>query len=190
MPIHHLPASGYVATPWKNGAGVTEEILLLPTGATQASFALRASRASIPKPGPFSAFPGVDRTITLIEGEALVLEFDDFEIRLEPLHPYTFDSGLTPVGRPVGGGVRVLNVMAARNRWQLGAPEMITSAIQPAAPGTGMAFAHVIEGQWRAQGNGAGFVLRSGDSSLLEDEAGLAPIGVGTVLLVPLARAQ
>jgi environmental stress-induced protein Ves len=190
MPIRFLPASGYVAAPWKNGAGTTEEILLLPDGATQAAFEIRASRAYIPRAGPFSAFAGIERTITLIDGEALVLEFGDGEMRLDRWRPRTFDSGLAPMARPVGGPVRVLNVMVQRHRWTLGPATIVTVPTQPVAQGGGMAFGHVLEGEWRAQEQEAVVTLASGDSALVDGDVSLSPIGTGAMLVVPLARTQ
>lgn len=40
---------------------------VLPPGAGMDSFAWRVSVATIARPGPFSAFPGVDRQIMLLE---------------------------------------------------------------------------------------------------------------------------
>lgn len=98
MSIHHLPASGYVTLPWKNGTGSTDEVCLLPEETTRDAFEVRVSRATIAEPGLFSAFAGVERTITLIEGTALSLDFGTHKAELAPLQPYTFDSGLTPHG--------------------------------------------------------------------------------------------
>ena len=77
MSIRHLPHQSYVSMAWKNGRGSTDEICLLPPGASRDGFDLRISRASIPEPGPFTAFPGVQRTITVIEGSGLKLDFGD-----------------------------------------------------------------------------------------------------------------
>ena len=55
--------------PWKNGGGSTRELACWPPGAGMDSFAWRVSVATIARPGPFSAFPGVDRQIMLLEDE-------------------------------------------------------------------------------------------------------------------------
>lgn len=48
--------------PWRNGLGVTTEVLVQPPDAS-AGFAWRISVATITRAGPFSPFPGYDRTI-------------------------------------------------------------------------------------------------------------------------------
>ena len=63
----------YVTVPWKNGGGLTREILKVPPGATV--FDWRLSLASITAPGPFSAFDGYDRTLVLVRGDGVELDF-------------------------------------------------------------------------------------------------------------------
>lgn len=58
-------------TPWKNGAGATREIIAIPS--VDAPFLWRASIATLQADGPFSPFPGVDRTIVLLAGQPLRL---------------------------------------------------------------------------------------------------------------------
>jgi len=53
--------------PWKNGGGTTRELLSAPSGSS--GFDWRISVATIAKPGPFSSFPGVDRTLIGLAGE-------------------------------------------------------------------------------------------------------------------------
>src|SRR3546814_16047971 len=53
--------------PWKNGSGVTSELAIDPPGATAENFRWRISLARIAQDGPFSAFPGITRWITLNE---------------------------------------------------------------------------------------------------------------------------
>lgn len=118
--LRHLPAKDYDTRPWKNGQGLTDEVLLLPEAADRDVFDVRVSRATISDRGLFSAFPGVDRIITVIEGEGLTLNFNGECVALRPLTPHKFDSGLTPEGVALGGRIRVFNVMAARDAWSLG----------------------------------------------------------------------
>ncbi|MEV7444468.1 HutD family protein [Streptomyces sp. NPDC091204] len=68
-----LRAAHRGATPWKNGGGVTREIAARPEGAGTGDFAWRVSLAEVAADGPFSSFPGVDRTLTLAEGAGMDL---------------------------------------------------------------------------------------------------------------------
>lgn len=63
----------YATVPWKNGGGLTREILKVPADAT--AFDWRLSLASITAPGPFSAFDGYDRTLVLVRGDGVELDF-------------------------------------------------------------------------------------------------------------------
>jgi environmental stress-induced protein Ves len=63
--------------PWKNGGGSTTEIAIEPPGALLSDFDWRVSLATISQNGPFSLFPGVDRTLVLVEGPGMVLDVDN-----------------------------------------------------------------------------------------------------------------
>jgi hypothetical protein len=95
--------------PWRNGGGRTRELLTWPE---VGDWRLRISLADIERDGPFSAFPGVTRWFTVIEGEGVVLRFGD---RTETLGtgsvPVRFDGGETPGCALIGGPTRDLNLM-------------------------------------------------------------------------------
>ncbi|MCY0920634.1 MULTISPECIES: HutD family protein [unclassified Streptomyces] len=61
------------AAPWKNGGGVTREIAVWPHDADMDGFEWRVSLADVTADGPFSAFPGVDRVLTVVEGAGMDL---------------------------------------------------------------------------------------------------------------------
>ena len=68
-----LREADYTAVPWKNGGGLTREILKVPADA--AEFDWRLSLATIERPGPFSSFEGYDRTLVLVRGAGVELDF-------------------------------------------------------------------------------------------------------------------
>ena len=75
MSILKLGPDDYRTMPWKNGAGSTTELVIEPPGATLAGgFHWRVSMATVAESGPFSSFPGYDRTLLLLEGQGLELE--------------------------------------------------------------------------------------------------------------------
>jgi len=130
MHVQVLSARARAARPWRNGGGVTRDIVLFPAGAGDETFLWRASLATIGGAGPFSAWPGVDRTLMLLEGELVVAVDDEAERRLCP-----GDAGIAFAGeaavaaRPIGGECTVLNIMARRGqaqarleRWTAGRP--------------------------------------------------------------------
>jgi environmental stress-induced protein Ves len=65
--------SSHRAVPWKNGGGVTREILRVPPEPT--AFDWRLSLATIASPGPFSSFDGYHRTLVLVRGPGVELNF-------------------------------------------------------------------------------------------------------------------
>ncbi|MGW2271041.1 HutD/Ves family protein [Streptomyces yangpuensis] len=71
--VRVLRAADRPATVWKNGGGVTREIAAWPPDADMESFRWRASLAEVAADGPFSVFPGTDRTLTLAEGAGMDL---------------------------------------------------------------------------------------------------------------------
>jgi len=61
------------AQPWKNGGGVTRELLALPEGG---DWRVRISVADVASDGPFSTFAGVDRWFAVLDGAGVELTID------------------------------------------------------------------------------------------------------------------
>lgn len=108
----------YVAVPWKNGGGLTREILKAPPDG--ASFDWRLSLATIANAGPFSAFDGYQRTLVLVRGAGVELDFGPHgRARLdEPGQSAQFD-GSWPTGCTlIDGPSTDLNLIVATGRTQ------------------------------------------------------------------------
>lgn len=101
--------------PWRNGGGVTREVVA-SGGSGPESFDWRISIADVSEPGRFSAFPGFDRVITLVEGERMDLVVDGAVHVLGPFEPFSFDGASQTSCRLPAGPIRDLNVMTHRNR--------------------------------------------------------------------------
>jgi uncharacterized protein len=71
--ISIIRRSSLVPTPWKNGGGITHEVLRVP--GIGDPFQWRVSLAQIAAAGPFSDFSGYTRTMVLLRGRGLVLKF-------------------------------------------------------------------------------------------------------------------
>jgi uncharacterized protein len=78
-----LRAADHRRMPWKNGLGMTTELLVQPTDATLETFDWRLSMARIGSDGPFSTFPGIDRLLMVLEG-SLTLVVDGHSHTLAP----------------------------------------------------------------------------------------------------------
>ena len=113
-----IPASRHRIMPWKNGQGSTTEIALAPEGAALDTFDWRLSLAAVTSDGPFSTFPGVDRTLTVLTGAGLALVVDDqAPVRLTPQSaPFSFKGEATTHATLCGESVTDFNVMSRRAR--------------------------------------------------------------------------
>ncbi|MFI6337529.1 HutD family protein [Streptomyces sp. NPDC050535] len=110
-----FPASGRGAVPWKNGAGVTREIAVRPEGAGMDDFDWRVSLAEVAADGPFSAFPGIDRTLTLVEGAGMDLTVGGERRLVDSRYtPGDFRGDVPTDCRLLDGPVVNLNVMWRR----------------------------------------------------------------------------
>ena len=136
-------------TPWKNGGGTTQQIMSWPQGAGLDSFGWRVSIASIAAAGPFSVFAGVDRSITLLEGDGVRLFTHDGRIdhRLDvPYRPFAFSGDEAIDCTLLGGASDDFNVMTRRAQWRAEVRVLDSaSAIETAPHGVLLA----LRGAWR-----------------------------------------
>jgi environmental stress-induced protein Ves len=73
--IRIVSRAEYHAMPWRNGRGMTHEIVREPAGGE--SFSWRLSLADVPASGPFSAFAGYERVVVLVSGDGFTLDFGE-----------------------------------------------------------------------------------------------------------------
>ena len=113
------PPTSYRRMPWKNGGGVTTEIAVSPEGAGLDAFDWRISMAHVAQDGPFSAFPGVDRTLCVLAGLGITLAFaGKGEVTLGKMSdPFSFAADAAVHGKLHGEPIDDLNVMSRRARW-------------------------------------------------------------------------
>ena len=112
-----LPASGHAETPWKNGGGITREIAVAPLGAKLDRFEWRVSIAEVGSDGPFSVFPEIDRTLTLLSGDGVLLDVAGETTRLLPgSAPVAFPGDMPAAATLLDGPVTDLNVMSRRGQ--------------------------------------------------------------------------
>ena len=115
-----LPAASHRSMPWKNGGGSTTEIAVAPDGAGLDDFDWRVSMAVVAAEGPFSAFPGVDRTLAVLDGNGLVLHgLPGGPVRLErAAAPFGFPADTAVSATLPDGPITDLNVMTRRGRFR------------------------------------------------------------------------
>jgi len=106
--------------PWKNGRGETVEVFVHPQGAGLTDFGWRVSMATVASDGPFSVFPGIDRTLTVLSGDGMALSIDGFGDRLltPTSEPLAFPADAPTTARLTGGPITDLNVMTRRGHFE------------------------------------------------------------------------
>lgn len=116
--MHIIRLSACPPSTWKNGGGSTRQLLAYPPGASLDNFAYRVSVAEVDSDGPFSHFPGVDRSLAILQGDGLALMNGPqlFGTLLAGQPPMAFDGGLPLSGLRLGGKVRDFNVMSRRGQ--------------------------------------------------------------------------
>ncbi|MCG5240330.1 HutD/Ves family protein [Azospirillum doebereinerae] len=107
------PADGR-RVPWRNGLGLTTEIALEAVDGGR--FLWRVSVADVAAAGPFSAFPGYDRLIAVVEGPGMRLTVDG----AAPVERRRMESAFAFPGEAavdctlLGGPIRDFNLMLDR----------------------------------------------------------------------------
>lgn len=143
-----IRAANYQAVPWKNGLGTTHEILKHPESVED--FIYRLSIAEVTQSCAFSAFPGYDRTITLLDGDGFELRFADGGTHaLDSRHaPFHFDGGMSVSCTVTGGPSKDLNLMVRREaaRADCGMLEMAGRLTLPPVPGATRLIVALAEG--------------------------------------------
>ncbi|MCY1082343.1 HutD/Ves family protein [Archangium lansingense] len=114
--MRRLGPADYRDMPWKNGGGVTRELLKLPHPSDPARFLARLSIATVGESGPFSLFPGIERTLMLLDGAGMALTLGGArEVVLDRRYqPFVFPGEAETHCRLLGGPVRDFNLMVDR----------------------------------------------------------------------------
>jgi environmental stress-induced protein Ves len=130
-----LTPADYRRTAWKNGGGRTTEVVVYPPRADLEGFIWRVSVADVARDGPFSTFPGVDRTLVLLAGAGFSLTGGDVPLELRAQYePVTFAGDVALECRLHDGAVRDFNLMVRRGaaRGELSVVREEAGTIKPA----------------------------------------------------------
>lgn len=175
--------------PWKNGGGTTTEITVSPEGASLSQFDWRISMAHVGADGPFSSFPGIDRTLSVLTGNGIRLVFGDSEtVSLDrSTAPFFFAADRAVDSVLVDGAIDDLNVMSRRGAWSHSV-ERLSGGSHEIAAESGVLVLVARHGDWEI--NGA--KLAAGDSAVLQapTTAKLAAGNGGELFVVKLAPAR
>jgi environmental stress-induced protein Ves len=177
-----LGPADYKVMPWKNGAGSTTELLIDPPGATLEAFRWRLSMAAVAASGPFSAFPGIDRTLLLLEGNGLELDYGSAGHARLPgsLVPASFSGDWKTYGRLLDGPCRDFNVMSDRTRVRHSVSVLRPGPEPLAMPQAPILLLYCAQGRLRAEMPGGSEDLESGELLQCDDGVGGSVSARGT----------
>lgn len=154
--LHHFQRHALPSQPWKNGGGMTREILCEPAGAAVDEADWRVSIAEVAADGPFSVFPNLERTIVLLDGPGLHLSSacGRLDHRLDtPGQPLCFGGDLETHATLLGGPSEDFNVMTRRQRCRAHVQVLQTGYVLNGLP-NGLLL--VLDGRWSVPKQSAG----------------------------------
>lgn len=173
--MRKLDAAEFSVMPWKNGGGTTTQLALHPPGAGMDSFSWRVSMARVASDGPFSAFPGVDRSLAIVDGAGLRISAQDMQgMALQPASRIFRFPGETPIFAMLPDGpVTDFNVMTRRGAWSH-ALDRIRLAGDLCLDGADDALVYCLHGRMTCGSLelGAGEAAQCGKQSALDFRAG------------------
>lgn len=175
--------------PWKNGGGTTTEIAVHPPGAGMDEFLWRVSMARVESDGPFSTFDGVDRTLSILDGDGIRLTVDGKTTELTQASvPFAFAGDASASATLIEGAVTDLNVMTRRavlrhRVWRLVWP------VDARPSQIGVVFCH--SGQCTVTNASGQADLDAGDTAIIEGEAmRVAPATGSATYLIEIGSAD
>jgi uncharacterized protein len=114
MSWHQIALQDVTPTPWRNGGGMTHELVVFPV---REHWHWRMSIAAIDRPGPFSRFEGVQRWLTVLQGRGVRLSVGGTSRTLTPVsEPLAFDGDAEALCEPLGGATLDFNLMIRQGR--------------------------------------------------------------------------
>ena len=172
------------AVPWKNGQGITREIIKEPN---TENFFWRLSIAEVAGDGPFSRFDGMQRILTVVAGKGMELIGLNGKLQAELGVPVEFDGSLEIESRLKDGPLRDLNLIFD--------PQLYSGQVSLIAGEDGCSLRcedrqvlalHCMKGPVELDGSRQ---LHEGDTAILEQGSCAARIGATSqVLLVKIER--
>lgn len=175
MTMQLLRAAQQRRMAWKNGGGETTEIAVWPPGAGLDHFEWRISMAHVTRDGPFSVFAGVERTLTVLEGDGLRLAIGD--AAPVDLHvgdaPLSFPADVPTTATLLGGAVTDLNVMSRRGVWRHRVEALQLAAGMSLAVRPATTVWWCVQGQVHLRSPAGSAALEPGDACLVVDHPAL-----------------
>lgn len=188
MAVRIIRNDDLVRVPWKNGGGTTAEVAAFPEGSGFETFGWRISMADVASDGPFSVFPGIDRTLIVVEGDGIELDVEGIAYPLDRNAPkLSFSGDDITTGRLLSGPIRDLNVMTRRGRFRH-RTRFVESGAALLSEDTTVAFVVALDGSFDVTLDSTIHSLQALDTLMLEATQDLIALsGTGRTILVEIA---
>jgi len=169
-----LRSADHKRMPWKNGGGETVEIAISPLGAGLADFDWRVSMATVASDGPFSSFPGIDRTLSILEGNGMRLFIEGREpvLLTQASDPLLFPADVPVTAKLTDGTITDLNVMTRRERLRHNVLRLVVDGQQELPLTGGRTLLFCRRGPVELDLTKDKIALGAGDALLLEEAVG------------------
>jgi uncharacterized protein len=114
MSWHRIALKDVPPSPWRNGGGMTHELVVFPV---REHWHWRMSIAAIERHGPFSRFEGVRRWLAVMQGTGVRLSIGGASHTLTTASdPLAFDGAAEALCEPLGGDTLDFNLMVRHGR--------------------------------------------------------------------------
>lgn len=187
-----LRAKNYKRMPWKNGGGETVEIAVFPSEASLADFDWRVSMATVASDGPFSSFPGIDRTLSILQGKGMRLMIDGREpvVMTGEVPPLPFPADVATSATLVDGPIVDLNVMTRRGRLAHTVQRLAIDHLQTVEGSAGTTLVLCHGGAVRLSASEATADLATGDTAILKGAAAITiePAASAVLFLITIDK--
>lgn len=188
-----LPEHGYRRVRWKNGLGWTTEIAVEPPegeGVGDWKWDWRISIATVDADSEFSRFPGIDRSLLVLEGAGMVLDVEGqgTVTLLADGPPLAFSGDVATRSRLIAGPTRDFNVMTRRGvvSHTLSRRSLSGSLVLERGAAS-LLLIHLVDGHAAIEQSN-GLALAPGDSAIIDDEPSVTLTGTAMLVLVELHR--
>lgn len=168
--MRKLGPADYVLMPWKNGGGSTTQLAISPPGAGLDDFDWRISTAQVAASGPFSIFPGIDRSLAILRGDGLSLQPDEQDaVLLTPdSEPFAFAGEQRIDATLISGPIADFNVMTRRASWRHSLQVVRINGTQRFARQSDLLFVYCMQGELQVRNDGEEARCTAGDAVMID----------------------
>jgi environmental stress-induced protein Ves len=117
MAWHVVSLDRVAPTPWRNGGGLTRELVVFPV---HEHWHWRISVAEVTQDGPFSRYEGVQRWFAVLSGGRVQLKVDGAGYELDSgSAPFAFNGEAETACQLLDGATRDINLMVRQGRGRM-----------------------------------------------------------------------